>query len=121
VSQGSLFDLPEPVPENLPPGLAYEPGFLLRDEEAQLIALIHTLPLAAAKYKSYTARRRVVSFGGSYDYDANRLLPTAALVDELHPLRERVARWAGLAPEALVHTLVAFGRTRRSIRSARTS
>ena len=107
MEQGSLFDLPEPLPENLPPGLAYEPEFLRHDEEAALIALIRTLPLAAAKYKSYTARRRVVSFGGSYDYDANRLLPTTALVDELHPLRERVARWAGVAPEALVHTLVA--------------
>ena len=107
MEQGALFDLPEPVPANLPPGLAYEPEFLRRDEEAALIALIRTLPLAAAKYKSYTARRRVVSFGGSYDYDANRLLPTTALVDELHPLRERVARWAGVAPEALVHTLVA--------------
>ena len=107
MDQGALFDLPEPLPANLPPGLAYEPEFLRRDEEAALIALIHTLPLAAAKYKSYTARRRVVSFGGSYDYDTNRLLPATALVDELHPLRERVARWAGVAPESLVHTLVA--------------
>ncbi len=106
-AQGSLFDLPEPVPANLPPGLDYAPDFLDRDEEAQLIALIRTLPLAAAKYKSYEARRRVVSFGGSFDYDANRLLPAAELAVELHPLRARVARWAGVAPEALVHALVA--------------
>ena len=107
MDQGALFDLPEPLPADLPPGLAYEPEFLQRDEEAQLIALIRALPLAAAKYKSYTARRRVVSFGGSFDYDANKLLPTADLVAELHPLRARVARWAGVAPEALVHVLVA--------------
>lgn len=95
------------MPANLPEGLAYETGFLSRDEEAALIALIRALPLQAAIYKQYTARRRVVSFGGSYDYDANKLLPAQPLIDELHPLRERVARWAGIEPQALHHVLVA--------------
>jgi alkylated DNA repair dioxygenase AlkB len=108
VNQESLFDdLPEPVPANLPEGLAYETDFLARDEEASLIALIRALPLQCAKYKDYTARRRVVSFGGSYDFDANKLLPAQPLIAELHPLRARVARWAGIAPEALHHVLVA--------------
>ena len=108
MTQASLFgDLPEPVPQYLPEGLAYEPGFLSRDEEQALIALIRTLPLHAAKYKEYLARRRVVSFGGSYDYDANKLLPAQPLVEELHPLRARVARWAGIEPEVLRHVLVA--------------
>ena len=57
--------------------------------------------------RSYVARRRVLSFGGSFDYDANRLLPAAPLVEALHPLRGRIAGWLGIAPEALVHTLVA--------------
>ena len=108
MSQGALFDdLPEPAPQNLPEGLAYEPEFLSREEEQALIALIRSLPLEAAKYKEYTARRRVVSFGGNYDYDANKLLPAQPLIDELHPLRARVARWAGVAPETLHHVLVA--------------
>ena len=100
-------DLPEPPPGKLPEGLAYEPEFLARDEEQALIALIRTLPLHAAKYKEYTARRRVTSFGGSYDYDANKLLPAQPLIEELHPLRARVARWAGVEPDALRHVLVA--------------
>ena len=50
--------------------------------------MIRALPLQAAIYKQYTARRRVVSFGGSYDYDANKLLPAQPLIEELHPLRE---------------------------------
>ncbi len=69
--------------------------------------MIRALPLQAAIYKQYTARRRVASFGGSYDYDANKLLPAQPLIEELHPLRARVARWAGLAPDALQHVLVA--------------
>jgi len=107
MEQADLFDLAETPPAGLPGGLRYEAGFLSAEEEARLIAVIRDLPLAAAKYKSFTARRRVVSYGGSFDYDANRLQPTTALVPELEPLRDRVARWAGLAPEDLVHALVA--------------
>ncbi len=108
MSQPSLFDdLPEPLPQGLPEGLAYEPEFLSRDEEQALIALIRTLPLQAAKYKDYTARRRVTSFGGSYDFDANKLLPAQPLTEELHPLRARVAHWAGVSPDELRHVLVA--------------
>jgi alkylated DNA repair dioxygenase AlkB len=107
MSQGFLFDeLPEPVPRNLPEGLAYEPDFLSREEERSLIALIRSLPLQAAIYKQYTARRRVVSFGGSDDDDP-KMLPARELIDELLPLRARVAHWAGVAPEAIAHTLVA--------------
>jgi len=105
--QPSLFDDPAPPPPALPPGLVVEDGFLSPDEEAALIALVRGLPFAAARYKGYTARRRVVSYGGSFDYDANRLLPAQPLIEALHPLRERAADWAGLAPAALVHALVA--------------
>ena len=91
----------------LPRGLRYEEGFLSPDEEAGLVALIATLPLAEARYKAYVARRRVLSFGGSFDYDANKLLPAEPLTPALHPLRRRVAAWLGMAPGALVHTLVA--------------
>ncbi|NLD56382.1 MAG: 2OG-Fe(II) oxygenase [Burkholderiaceae bacterium] len=102
-----LFDFPIPPPVPLPDGVAYQPEFLSAQEEAALIQLVGTLGLQAARYKAYTARRRVASFGGSYDYDSNRLLPAAELIPDLHPLRERVARWLGVAPEAIVHALVA--------------
>ena len=108
MSQASLFDdLPEPPPTHLPEGLAYETDFLSRDDEQALIALIRGLPLQAARYKEYTARRRVASFGGSYDDDANKLLPAQPLIEALHPLRARVARWAGVEPAAVSHVLVA--------------
>jgi len=99
--------LPEPPPARLPPGMRYEPDFLGAEEEAALIALIATLPLEAAKYKAYTARRRVTSFGGSFDYDANKLRPTVPLPEALLPLRARVGAWAGIEPQALAHALVA--------------
>lgn len=106
MAQLSLFDEPPGAPA-LPPGLVYRAGFLNPAEESRLLALIATLPLAAARYKQHIARRRVISYGGSFDYDTNRLLPAAGLIEPLIPLRDRVARWMGVAPQALVHALVA--------------
>jgi len=102
-AQGALFGVPSPLPE----GFVYEPGFLGKEEEAALLRHIQALPLAPMRYKSYQARRRVVSFGSSYDFDAHRLRPCAPLADWLEPLRRRAARWLGVAPGRLVQALVA--------------
>lgn len=88
-------------------GLRYQADFLSGDEEAGLLEIIGSLPLHAAQHKEYIARRRVVSFGGSFDYDENILRPGAPLDARLVPLRDRVAAWLGVAPESLVHALVA--------------
>jgi len=105
--QSALFDDLPPSPGALPDGLTYVPGFLSAEEEIGLISLVRELPLQAAQYKSYVARRRVVSYGGRFDYDSNELLPTGPLIAALHPLRDRVAARAGIPPESLAHTLVA--------------
>ena len=101
MTQATLFD--EGPIKSAIEGLVYEPEFLSLDEENELIGIIQTLPLHAARYKQYLARRRVVSYGGSYDFDANRLLPGIGLDERLHGLRDRVAGWLG----DLVHALVA--------------
>lgn len=88
-------------------GLVYQPEFLSLDEEEELIAIINTLPLHAARYKQYLARRRVMSFGGSYDFDTNRLLLGVELEPRLIGLRDKVARWINVQPQDLVHALVA--------------
>jgi alkylated DNA repair dioxygenase AlkB len=104
VTQLTLFDMPAPA---MPSGWRYDEEFLDAAEEADLIALLHGLPLAGARYKSYTARRRVLSFGGSYDFDANRLEPAQPLIAPLHGLRARVALWMSVEPDRLAHVLVA--------------
>jgi alkylated DNA repair dioxygenase AlkB len=106
MDQLSLFELPALHPAHWPEGLVYEADWLTRDDEAALIGLFARLPFANAKYKSYTARRRVVGYGGRYDFDTNQLAPAPSLIDDLHPLRERVAEWAGLDAHALEHALV---------------
>jgi alkylated DNA repair dioxygenase AlkB len=88
-------------------GLRYERDFLSLAEEAELLGIVQGLPLKEMRYKEYTARRRGTSFGGSYDFDTNRLKPGPPLPEALHPLRAKVAAWAGIAPEDLGHTLIA--------------
>jgi alkylated DNA repair dioxygenase AlkB len=91
----------------LPDGMRYELDFLDAREEAALVALAASLPLKEMNYKGYTARRRVASYGGKYDFDANRLESASPLPAELEPLRAKVAAWLGVAPAAFTQTLVA--------------
>jgi len=91
----------------LPPGWEYRPEFIDTNEEAALLAFIATLRLAEARYKGFTARRRVAHFGAAYDYDDRRLLPAPPLPAELEPLRAKAAAWIGEAPDALANALVA--------------
>jgi len=103
-AQGDLFGAPA-LP--LPDGMRYEPDFLDPDEEARLIALIGTLPLKEMQYKSYTARRRIVSYGGRYDFNKNALQPAGDVPASLIPLRAKAAAWLGVDPEGFTQILVA--------------
>jgi alkylated DNA repair dioxygenase AlkB len=91
----------------LPPGMRYETEFLSRQEESHWIAFAQSLPLKEMNYRGYLAKRRVVSFGGKYDYRANKLNEGPPIPHELDPLREKVAAWIGIAPAAFTHVLVA--------------
>lgn len=102
--QPSLF---ADEPMDLPDGLRYQADFLSREEEAGLLRIVASLPLAPMQYKGFSARREVLSFGGSYDFSAGRLDDAPGIPVELEPLRLRVAQWAGLAQQALAHALVA--------------
>lgn len=99
--QRALFDAV------LPAGWGYCVDFLGREEEAALLAVIEALPLAPARYKAYTARRRVLSFGSAYDFGENRLAPAPPPPAPLLPLRAKAGRWLGIEPEAFVNLLIA--------------
>jgi len=100
--QLALFADPTPRAErSLPAGWAYQGDFVTAGEEIKLIEIIAALPLHEARYKGYTARRRVVHFGFAYDYDDNRLLPSLPLPPSLEPLRAKAAAWIGEPARAL--------------------
>jgi alkylated DNA repair dioxygenase AlkB len=58
-AQGQLFGTAELLPE----GLSYEPGFVDAGEERALLEVVASLPVVEARYRGYTARRRVYVWG----------------------------------------------------------
>jgi len=101
MQQADLF------PRVLPRGLEYHPDFLTSQDEGELLAAIRSLPLQEAQYKEFTARRRTVSYGSTYDFSTNTSLPAEPIADFLLPLRSKVARWCCVEAESFVHALVA--------------
>jgi alkylated DNA repair dioxygenase AlkB len=102
--QSSLFPR---IETGFAAGYVYEPDFLSVAEEAGLLEQIRQLPLAEAQYKEFRAKRRVVSYGGRYDYNENELNEATPIPDFLMPLRARAADWAGLPAQQFTHALVA--------------
>jgi alkylated DNA repair dioxygenase AlkB len=93
--------------KSLLPGFLYEPEFVDRGEEAELVRLIQSLPLEEARYREFTARRRIVSYGASYDFSSHELRVAGAIPPALHPLRSRMAALMGVPPESIRHALIA--------------
>jgi alkylated DNA repair dioxygenase AlkB len=91
----------------LPHGFRYEPAFLSPEEEATFVGRIREQPLREAQYKEWNAKRRIVSYGGSYDFSSNELRPAGPVPAWLHPLRERIAAWVDIPATEFNHVLVA--------------
>lgn len=104
MSQHHLFPL---TPEAFARGYAYEPEFLSEAEEAALVGEIERLPLQQAEYKGFLAKRRIVSYGGRYDFSAQQLQPGEPIAPFLHPLRAKAAAWAGCSADDFTHALIA--------------
>lgn len=105
-SQPDLFGSSPPAAP-LPSGLRYETDFLDAAQEAALLRQLQALPLAPMKYQGFTALRRVVSYGGQYDFSAQRLNEAEPLPDWLKPLREQAGVWLGISPDRFTQALVA--------------
>src|SRR5215475_12994999 len=99
VVQAQLFEAPPAGP----PGFTYAPQFLSGAQEAQLLEVIRTLPFEEAHYKEWRARRRIVSFGGRYDFTHQELTRAPAIPEFLLPLRARLAEWAGIPEQRIQH------------------
>ena len=102
-AQIDLFDASLPLPE----GLVYAADFLSPGEEQALLATFAALDFTEARYKDWTARRRVVSYGSRYDFGDNELLDAPPIPAFLMPLRERAAAWVGGDAEDFGDALIA--------------
>lgn len=90
----------------LPEGFVYQLDFITAAEERALLGEIAHLQLEEAKYKEYTARRRIAYFGFSYDFVANRVGDAPPAPSFLAPLRAKMAAWMDVSPQALEQALV---------------
>lgn len=87
-------------------GLLYQEEFLSQEEEAGLLAEIRRLPLEEAKYKSFTAKRRIAAYGSSYDFETNELGPAPEIPPFLLPLRNKLSVLLKTEETRMVHALV---------------
>ena len=102
-NQIELFGAPEPA---WPEGFRYEAGIIDESTQAAMLEQVRSLPFHEFEFQGYTAKRRVVSFGWQYDFDARRLRKVDDMPEFLRELREHAARFAGMRAAALQHVLV---------------
>ena len=88
---------------DVPDGFEHRNDFVSAVEEAALVTEIGRLTFSDFEMRGVVARRRVAFFGASYDQSS---APTAPLPDFLLPMRERLAQWAGITPEAFAMALI---------------
>ena len=101
--QTDLFGTPQP---KLPEGFRYAPDVIDATTEARVLEQVRALPFQDFEFQGYRAKRRVVSFGWQYDFDARRLRKAEDIPAFLLDLREHAARFAEMPPSRLQHVLV---------------
>jgi alkylated DNA repair dioxygenase AlkB len=102
MQQSCLF-ADEPL---LPDGMRYQPDLISPAQEAYLLKSLRPLPFADARYREWTARRRVVGYGGRFDLTRNVLADADPLPAFLQALREQVSGWSGIDASRFSHVLV---------------
>ncbi|WP_374516482.1 alpha-ketoglutarate-dependent dioxygenase AlkB [Brevundimonas sp.] len=101
--QFDLFGAPQP---GLPEGLKYAPDVIAPEAAARLVETFAALPFEAFDFHGFKGNRRIVSYGGRYDFSASRLREAEPVPDFLQPARAAAAAFAGLEPQALVQAMV---------------
>lgn len=87
-------------------GLRGKSDVIALDEELDLIARINASGLAPFAFKGWLGKRMTASFGSAYDYTKGQVLPAPPVPQWLWPVRARIARWAGVLPDALAQVLI---------------
>ena len=86
-------------PDSRPEGLRYAANFASPETEQELIARIAALPLQPFQFGQYEGKRRVASFGFSYDYTQRGLREAKAIPDWLPPIIRQVEIFGGPGTE----------------------
>src|SRR5690349_5437486 len=100
MDQPSLFHEPAVA------GLTQADEIVTSEEEQALIAGVDAAGLSPFRFHGWEGKRLTCSFGWRYDFDDASLSPAEPIPGWLLPVRARAARFARLAPDALVQALV---------------
>jgi alkylated DNA repair dioxygenase AlkB len=107
LSQLHLFEPADALPADaLPDGFRYQPEFVTKREEEDLIGHFQDLTFKEFEFRGFLGKRRVVSFGWKYDFGRAKLQESAPIPEFLVSIREKAAAFAGIEPGALAHVLV---------------
>jgi alkylated DNA repair dioxygenase AlkB len=90
-AQLDLFEAGPTPPE----GLRYEAEFVSSSLQTELVERLQQLPLAPFQFGQYEGKRRVASFGFSYDYSLRRLNQADPIPGWLAPLVDKVETFGG--------------------------
>jgi alkylated DNA repair dioxygenase AlkB len=90
----------------MPEGFRLQEEFLDRQEENDLLGTIGSLQFETFQYKGFVAKRRVIAYGWSYDFNSNELSRAEPVPEFLFPVRQRAAEIAGVAAEELEEALL---------------
>jgi alkylated DNA repair dioxygenase AlkB len=99
-------DLFRAADRTLPEGFRYSAEIVRPDLQRTVLEAMPTLAFKAFDFHGFEGKRRTVSFGWKYDFDTQRVRRADAMPSVLLSIREVVARFAGIEPDALVQALV---------------
>lgn len=88
---------------DVPAGFEHRDEFIPATEETALAEAIGNVEFSTFEMRGVVARRRVAFFGASYDAGD---VPARPLPAFLLPLRERIAKWAGVDGDAFAMALI---------------
>lgn len=87
----------------LPQGFRYREEFISVAEELALVRSIAAVEFSKFEMRGVVAKRRVAFFGRSYDAVEG---PEQPIPEFLFPVRDRLAAWAAVEPEAFAMALI---------------
>jgi alkylated DNA repair dioxygenase AlkB len=91
---------------DLPEGFLYQPDFITREEESELLNQIASLAFQAFDFHGYIAKRRIVEYGYEYDFTARQAQTARPLPAFLEPFRVRAADWAGISADQIIESVI---------------
>jgi hypothetical protein len=95
-----------PEPAEVPSGFQYQQEFLSEKEESDLRERFQKLNFTSFNFQGYVAKRRIVEYGFEYDFSTRKASSTKAIPEFLHYLREKAAKWAGVATHEIVEAVI---------------